>query len=409
MARVFVGMSGGVDSSVAAALLVEQGHEVTGVYMKNWSEDLPGMHCPWAEDVADAKRVAVGLGIDFRVFDFQKEYKQKVVDYMIREYQAGRTPNPDVMCNQEVKFKLFLDAALAAGAEYIATGHYARVKHVVGGAALGNSGAVASRHGVHIDPSLSPAELTAFRQSSAIQDESTLTPGLVKAPSLPNVTRLLRAHDNNKDQTYFLYRVTSEALTKTMFPLGAFTKAEVREMAKERGLWTASKKESMGICFVGQVGIREFLSEYVETSPGDIIDRPTGAVVGRHDGAIFYTLGQRHGLNVGGGLPYYVVGKDMAKNEVYVSRSIDDDNLWRKELTLADVHWINQPPKDDIYQIRVRHRSPLIDAEVARVNNDAGEKVTVRLSEPQRAVAPGQSAVIYDGEECLGGGIIQTD
>ena len=354
MARVFVGMSGGVDSSVAAALLVEQGHEVTGVYMKNWSEDLPGMHCPWAEDVADAKRVAVGLGIDFQVFDFQKEYKQNVVDYMIREYQAGRTPNPDVMCNQEVKFKLFLEASLAAGAEYIATGHYARVEHLADGAA-----------------------------------------------------RLLRAYDDNKDQTYFLYRVTSEALAKTMFPLGDFTKAEVRKMAKKRDLWTASKKESMGICFVGQVGIREFLSEYIETSPGDIINQQTGAVVGRHDGAIFYTLGQRHGLNVGGGLPYYVVGKDMAKNEVYVSRSIDNTNLWRKELTMADVHWINQPPKVDTCQVRVRHRALLIDAEIAaRVNYDDGEKVTVVLSEPQRAVAPGQSAVIYDGEECLGGGII---
>ena len=204
--KVFVGMSGGVDSSVAAALLVEQGYDVTGVYMKNWSEDLPGMHCPWAEDVADAKRVAVGLGIDFRVFDFQKEYKQNVVDYMIREYQAGRTPNPDIMCNQEVKFKIFLEASLAAGADYIATGHYARVAH-----------------------------------------ES------------PSSAKLLRAHDDNKDQTYFLYRVTSEALSKTIFPLGDFTKAEVREKAKERGLWTAGKKDSMGICFVGQVGIREFL------------------------------------------------------------------------------------------------------------------------------------------------------
>ncbi|QJU10219.1 tRNA-specific 2-thiouridylase [Candidatus Saccharibacteria bacterium oral taxon 488] len=386
MARVFVGMSGGVDSSVAAALLVEQGNDVTGVYMKNWSEDLPGMHCPWAEDVADAKRVAVGLGIDFQVFDFQKEYKQNVVDYMIREYQAGRTPNPDVMCNQEVKFKLFLEASLAAGAEYIATGHYART--------FSPAGTVARSA-----PENFSGELKTF--SGATPPRATR-----RADSCLSEGRLFRAHDDNKDQTYFLYRVTSEALAKTMFPLGDFTKAEVRQMAKERGLWTASKKESMGICFVGQVGIREFLSEYVETSPGDIIDQPTGAVVGRHDGAIFYTLGQRHGLNVGGGLPYYVVGKDMAKNEVYVSRSIDDDNLWRKGLTLADVHWINQPPKDGTYHIRVRHRAPLIKAEVTRVNNNDGEKITIALSEPQRAVAPGQSAVIYDGEECLGGGII---
>ena len=386
MARVFVGMSGGVDSSVAAALLVEQGHDVTGVYMKNWSEDLPGMHCPWAEDVADAKRVAVGLGIDFQVFDFQKEYKQKVVDYMIREYQAGRTPNPDVMCNQEVKFRLFLEAALAAGAEYIATGHYARTFAAAGPVARSA-------------PENFSGKLKTF--SGAAPPRATR-----RADSCLSEGRLFRAHDDNKDQTYFLYRVTSEALAKTMFPLGDFTKAEVRQMAKERGLWTASKKESMGICFVGQVGIREFLPEYVETSPGDIIDQPTGAIVGRHDGAIFYTLGQRHGLNIGGGLPYYVVGKDMAKNEVYVSRSIDDGNLWQKELTLADIHWINQSPKGDACQVRVRHRAPLINAEITRVNDDAGEKVTVQLSEPQRAVAPGQSAVIYDGEECLGGGII---
>lgn len=386
MARVFVGMSGGVDSSVAAALLVEQGHDVTGVYMKNWSEDLPGMHCPWAEDVADAKRVAVGLGIDFQVFDFQKEYKQNVVDYMIREYQAGRTPNPDVMCNQEVKFKLFLGAALAAGAEYIATGHYARTFLPAGPVARSV-------------PENFSGELKTF--SGATPPRATR-----RADSYLSEGRLFRAHDDNKDQTYFLYRVTSEALAKTMFPLGDFTKVEVREMAKKRGLWTASKKESMGICFVGQVGIREFLSEYVETSPGNIVDQQSGAVVGRHDGAIFYTLGQRHGLNVGGGLPYYVVGKDVAKNEVYVSRSIDDGNLWRERLALTDVHWINQLPKDGTYHIRVRHRAPLIKAEVTRVNNNDGEKITIALSESQRAVAPGQSAVIYDGEECLGGGII---
>lgn len=343
MAKVFVGMSGGVDSSVTAALLVEQGHDVTGVYMKNWSEDLPGMHCPWAEDVADAKRVAVNLGIDFQVFDFQKEYKQKVVDYMIAEYQAGRTPNPDVMCNQEVKFKIFLEAALENGAEFIATGHYARTDN----------------------------------------------------------GRLLRAKDDNKDQTYFLYRVTHEALAQTIFPLGDYTKQEVRQLAKERNLWTADKKESMGICFVGQVGIREFLSEYVTTEPGDIIDKQMGLTVGWHDGAIFYTLGQRHGLNVGGGLPYYVVGKDMAKNEVYVSRSIDDENLWHKNIHLGNVHWINQvPPDGSQIQVRLRHRGSLIDATYS-----AG---TLQLASAERAVAPGQSAVIYDGDECLGGGIVMS-
>lgn len=355
MARVFVGMSGGVDSSVAAALLVEQGHEVTGVYMKNWSEDLPGMHCPWAEDVADAKRVAVGLGIDFRVFDFQKEYRQRVVDYMIAEYQAGRTPNPDIMCNQEVKFKLFLEACLEQGAEFIATGHYARIGNRSDGTAS-----------------------------------------------------LLRAADNNKDQTYFLYRVTGQALARTLFPLGDYTKAEVRQMATQRSLWTADKKESMGICFVGQVGIREFLSEYVEAQPGDIIDCDSGDVVGRHDGAIFYTLGQRHGLNLGGGLPYYVVCKDMARNEVYVSQHLASRQLWRQHITLRDIHWINQPPLAGSYEVRLRHRAPLVPG-VVEITDDQSCAI-IQLDEPQRAVSPGQSAVVYSGQRVLGGGIVvETD
>lgn len=349
MTRVYVGMSGGVDSSLAAALLVEQGYDVTGVYMKNWSKDLPGMKCPWAEDLADAKRVAVQLGIDFKVFDFESEYKQQVVDYMIEEYKAGRTPNPDVMCNQEVKFKLFLDAALADGADMIATGHYAHVTR---------------------DPSNDSAYL-------------------------------MLAKDTDKDQTYFLYRVTEEALKKTLFPLGEYTKPEVREMAKKRNLWTATKKESMGVCFVGSVGMREFLSEYIETRPGDIIDKTTGQVLGRHDGAIFYTIGQRHGLELGGGLPYYVVGKDMQKNEVYVSTNLNDEAMWRKDISLGAVHWISEPIAGDCL-VRVRHRAPLVAARVEFVDGET----TVHLAEPQRAITAGQSIVIYRDKRCLGGGII---
>lgn len=340
MSRVFVGMSGGVDSSLTAALLVEQGHQVTGVYMKNWTQDLPGMHCPWADDLADAKRVAVQLGIDLKVFDFEQEYRQKVVDYMIDEYKRGCTPNPDIMCNQEVKFKLFLETALEQGADLVATGHYARTEN----------------------------------------------------------GRLLKAKDENKDQTYFLYRVSKEALEKTLFPLGNYAKPEVRKMAEERGLYTAGKKDSQGICFVGQVGIREFLSQYVETKPGNVIEKPTGKILGRHDGAIFYTLGQRHGLDLGGGLPYYVTGKDMEKNEVYVSTNLNDDSLWRKEITLSDIHWISGQPYEGSCEIRIRHRAALAVAQIS------GSMVT--LEHPERAVAPGQSVVIYRDDECLGGGIV---
>lgn len=343
---VYVGMSGGVDSSVTAKLLLDQGYKVTGVYMKNWAQDLPGFHCPWREDLLDAKRVAVQLGIPFKIYDFQDTYKQKVVDYMIEGYKQGITPNPDIMCNQEVKFKVFLEAALADGADYVATGHYART-----------------------------------------QDG-----------------KLLRAKDDNKDQTYFLYRVSSEALQSTLFPLGDYTKPEVRKLAEQYGLATAKKKESMGICFVGKVGIHEFLSQFVETEPGKVLNQQ-GEVLGEHEGAIFYTIGQRHGLHLGGGLPYYVVGKDMDKNEVYVTTDLNDENLWSKSLKLTSMHWITKPPENTSVLVRTRHRATLIPAQLvydAKNSNQA----TLELADEIRAITPGQSAVLYQDNIVLGGGII---
>lgn len=339
--KVYVGMSGGVDSSVTAALLQQQGYAVTGVYMKNWSQDLPGFACPWQEDYQDAKRVAVQLGLDFRVYDFETDYRRKVVDYMVAEYQAGRTPNPDIMCNQEVKFKLFLKTALRDGADLVATGHYARVK----------------------------------------------------------AGQLFAGLDKSKDQSYFLYRVTEDALRASLMPLGDYHKTEVRRLAADLGLFTAGKKDSQGICFVGKVGIKDFLiNELGPQAPGPIVNQ-AGRTIGEHDGAIFYTVGQRHGLNIGGGLPYYVTNKDMRTNTVYVTTDLDDQALWRQTPKLTDIHWINgRPQLTKRYHARLRYRGPLVACRL--------QGRQLNLTESQRGLAAGQSAVIYDGDRVLGGGIL---
>ncbi len=353
---VFVGMSGGVDSSVSAVLLKEQGYHVVGVYMKNWSKDLPGMKCPWAEDLADAKRVATKLDIDFMIFDFETEYKQKVVDYMLDEFKKGNTPNPDIMCNQEIKFKLFYEISREKGADFIATGHYANA----------------------------------------------------------DGEKLLKAKDENKDQTYFLYRISKDAIAHTIFPIGDMLKPDVKKLAAEKGLDNAYKKESMGVCFVGDVGMKDFLKEYLKSEddkkylkPGKIIDRETGETLGFHDGAIFYTIGQRHGLDVGGGLPFYVVGKDMDKNEVYVSKNLNDENLWTKTLELKNV--ILRETATEV-EVRLRHRAKLEKAILKNVEGDieAGTATCeLEFIDEIKRTAAGQSAVIYKDDVCLGGGILK--
>jgi tRNA-specific 2-thiouridylase len=299
------------------------------------------MKCPWAEDLADAKRVAVKLGIDFRVFDFETEYKQKVVDYMLAEYQKGNTPNPDIMCNQEIKFKLFAETAFEQGAEAIATGHYARC---------------------------------AGRQ-------------------------LLKARDENKDQTYFLYRITEDVIERTIFPVGSMLKPEVKALAEQIGLAVAHKPESMGVCFVGEANMRDFLGEFIETKPGEIRELETDKVVGTHDGAIYYTLGQRHGLNLKDGLPYYVVRKDITTNIIYVSRNLNALSLWKREIQLKDVILRGGDDGHNI-EARIRHRAPLVPADY---NTETG---LLTFAEEQKSLTPGQSVVFYRGEACIGGGII---
>lgn len=340
--RVYLGMSGGVDSSVSALLLREQGYDVTGIYMKNWSEDLPGMECPWAADLADAKRVAVQLNLDFEVWDFEQAYKQKVVDYMLSEFRRGRTPNPDIMCNQEIKFKLFYDRALAAGADFIATGHYARAD------------------GPHL--------------------------------------RL--ATDANKDQTYFLYRMSLDSTAHTLFPVGHLTKPAVKALAAQAGLDVAHKKESMGVCFVGEVGMKDFLQHYLPVQPGEIRELETDQLLGHHEGAIFYTIGQRHGLYLGGGLPYYIVRKDLKRNLLYVSRNLNAADLWTDTLPLKDI-FLREPLPHSSLKVRLRHRAPLIP-----VSFDGH---ALHFAQPIKRPAAGQSAVLYAGDLCLGGGIISED
>ncbi len=349
--RVVVGLSGGVDSSVAAYLLKQQGHDVLGVFMKNW-EDEDDEHCPAKQDFFDVLAVAEVLGIEVEAVNFAAEYRERVFGYFLAEYSAGRTPNPDVLCNAEIKFKAFLDDAMKRGADFIATGHYA------------GKGQDAAGHAA-----------------------------------------LLRAADLNKDQSYFLYRLNQAQLSPTLFPLAQLQKPEVRQLAEKIGLPNFAKKDSTGICFIGERPFREFLERYLPKQPGPM-RTPEGKLIGEHQGLSYYTIGQRQGLMIGGpGEPWFVAGKDMASNTLIVVQGHDHPLLQSLTLTAGQLSWIAEaaPDPGKPYSAKTRYRQQ--DAP-CRIAYQEGGSMRVDFDTPQWAVTPGQSVVLYDGEACLGGGII---
>jgi len=355
MSKVIIGLSGGVDSAVAAKLLLEAGHDVSAVFMKNWDDDDDAGYCPAAQDLADARAVAMHLDIELQAVSFSAEYWNRVFSFFLEECAAGRTPSPDIVCNREIKFRAFLDHAVASGADLIATGHYARIE---------------------------------------------------KRP----VVRLLTGVDMHKDQTYFLHTLDQDQLARSLFPLGGLLKREVRDLARAAGFANHAKKDSTGICFIGERRYSEFLSRYLAGSPGDIRTLD-GRVIGRHHGLVFYTIGQRQGLGIGGvkestGEPWYVAGKDMNSNVLYAVQGTSHPALFSPGLLASHVHWIAGAPPAACFECtsRIRHQQPLQACSV-RVDGDSGCRVA--FAEPQRAIAPGQSVVFYAGDECLGGATIE--
>ena len=354
--RVVVGLSGGVDSSVTALLLKQQGYEVIGLFMKNWEDDDDSEYCSSRQDLLDAVSVADTIDIPIEAVNFAREYKDRVFSAFLSEYQAGRTPNPDILCNAEIKFKAFLDHAMRLGADCIATGHYAQVREVNG------------------------------------------------------LFQLLKATDSSKDQSYFLHRLNQAQLSKAMFPLGRLLKSEVRVIAEQHNLCNYAKKDSTGICFIGERPFREFLGNYLPTQPGEM-HTPEGKLVGKHMGLSFYTIGQRQGLGIGGdkdssGEPWFTAAKDMANNRLIVVQGHDHPALLSHNLTALDAHWISgsAPGVNQPYAAKTRYRQA--DAP-CRITALSGEHCAITFEQPQWAVTPGQSVVLYEGDVCLGGAIIE--
>jgi len=353
--KVFVGMSGGVDSSVSATLLKKAGYDVTGVFIKAWHP--PFLECSWKEDRRDAMNVATLLEIPFLTFDLEKEYKKEVIDTMLADYKKGITSNPDVVCNEKIKFGVFFNKARKMGADYIATGHYAQVKH-----------------------SLSRRK-TAFT--------------------------LLAGKDTNKDQTYFLWKISQKHLKHALFPIGHLEKPVVRKLAKEFSLLIADKKDSQGLCFVGPVDFKSFLTRYLKPKKGNILNTK-GKIIGTHDGAVLYTIGERRGFTITKksphDMPYYIVSKNIKKNTITVAEKMDEHLFYEKEVSISNVSWTSdvQAALSKTYSARIRYRQPLQKCKLTK----KGNKYNVIFQKPQRAITPGQSLVLYDGKICLGGGII---
>lgn len=354
--RIVVGMSGGVDSSVSALLLKRRGYDVIGLFMKNWDDTDDAGACTATRDFADVRRVCDQIGIPYYAVNFEREYRERVFSHFLAEHRKGRTPNPDVLCNREIKFKELLARAMELDADFLATGHYAQVRE--------RNGAV----------------------------------------------ELVRGADPGKDQSYFLHTVGQDALTKSMFPIGAMTKAEVRRFAAEAGLATARKRDSTGICFIGERDFTAFLKQYLPTEPGDMT-APDGRVVGRHEGLMYYTIGQRHGLQIGGlptgnGEPWFVVGKDLERNVLHVAQGFHHPLLYSDGLDASDAAWVVQaPPAGAEFHATAKFRYRQPDQGV-QVRVDAGGRVRVLFDTPQRAITPGQSVVFYEGDVCLGGAVI---